>query len=172
MLWCKRRHLALQLCVLLSALSLVACGFALRGTQQLPAGLSKIYIDTSKPGSELIVHLKRQLRSTTATVADYPAADVAVLKIRQTCGRRTLSVGSDAKALEYEVYCGVTFSVDSPDEGADIAEKQIRLTRDYIFDRLGVLAAGEKENILQQDMERELARMVIDQLTARPIPIK
>jgi LPS-assembly lipoprotein len=171
MSWCKSYRGWSRLCLLIAVAGLASCGFALRGTQQLPAGLSKIYIETTKPGSDLIVHLKRQLRGA-ATIVDQPAADTAILKIRQACGRRTLSVGSDAKALEYEVYCSATFSIDSPEDAADIGEKEIRLTRDYIFDRLGVLAAGEKESILQQDMERELARMVIDRLTAQPVPAK
>jgi LPS-assembly lipoprotein len=150
------------------ALSLAACGFTLRGARELPPGMAQTYIQGGTSGSALVGYLKRFLRDSSVQVTEYPATDIAVLKVRESSTRRVLSVGNDAKAREYEVEYRATFSVAIPGMEQEFPEKTITLSRDYIFDRLAVLAVNEEEAMLVRDMQRELARMIVEQIAAYP----
>jgi LPS-assembly lipoprotein len=150
------------------SLSLAACGFALRGARELPAGMAETFIQAGTPGSALVVQLKRLLRESTVRVTEHPQENTAVLKVRESSTRRVLSVGTDAKAREYELQYSATFSVTIPGMEREFPEKTISLSRDYSFDRLAVLAANEEESMLMRDMQRELARMMLEQIAAYP----
>jgi LPS-assembly lipoprotein len=150
------------------SLSLVACGFALRGARELPAGMAETFIQAGTPGSALVTQLKRFLRDSSVRVTEYPGSNAAILKVRESSTRRVLSVGTDAKAREYELQYSATFSVTIPGLEREFPEKTISLSRDYSFDRLAVLAANEEEAMLMRDMQRELARMMIEQIAAYP----
>lgn len=157
-------RLGLALC--LSAL--IACGFTLRGARELPPGMALTRIEAANPGSPLIGFLKRSLRESAVQVTDQFAPGAAALKVRESLSRRVLSVGEDAKAREYEVLYSATFGLDMPETGQEFPEKTITLRRDYVFDRQAVLAVNEEEAMLVRDMQRELARMIVEQIAAYP----
>jgi LPS-assembly lipoprotein len=147
---------------------LAACGFRLRGARELPAGMALTHIQSGTPGSPLVAYLKRFLRDSSVQVVEQPAPDAAVPKIRESSTRRVLSVGTDAKAREYELRLSAIFSLSMPGTERGFPEKTITLSRDYVFDRLAVLAANEEETMLARDMQRELARMIVGQIAAYP----
>ncbi|HEX5055499.1 MAG TPA: LPS assembly lipoprotein LptE [Gammaproteobacteria bacterium] len=156
----------LLLCVL--ALSLAACGFTLRGARELPAGMAVTYVQAGAPGSPLAAYLKSFLRESSVRAVDYATPDAAVLKVRDSTRRRVLSVDAHAKAREFEVQYSATFSLSMPGAESEFPEKTITLSRDYVFDRQAVLAANEEESMLLQEMQRELARMIVEQIAAYP----
>jgi LPS-assembly lipoprotein len=160
------RHAGLCLACCLS-FSLVACGFTLRGARELPTAMAETRIQAGTPGSALVGYLKRFLRDSAVQVTEQSTGDTALLKIRESTTRRVLSVGTDAKAREYEVLYSATFSLTIPGK-QEFPEKTITLTRDYSFDRQAVLAANEEEAMLVRDMQRELARMIVEQIAAYP----
>ncbi len=132
----------------------------------MPAQMNKTYVQAANQTGELVRQLKRALRSAKIIVVAQPDEQSATLSLSESSGRRVLSVGADGVALEYEIYYTVTFRVFRDSEPFEITEQSITLTRDYVFDRLGVLAANEEEAALRQDMQRELARLVIDRIAA------
>src|SRR5687768_8264999 len=115
-------------------LCLAACGFTLRGARELPVGMAQTYIQAETSGSALVGYLKRFLRDSSVQVTTHFAADTAVLKVRESSSRKVLSVGTDAKAREYEVQYSATFSLTIPGMEQEFPEKTITLSRDYIFD--------------------------------------
>jgi LPS-assembly lipoprotein len=165
-MWSRDCTGRLLLCGL--ALSLAACGFTLRGARELPAGMALTHIETRTPDSPLTGYLKSYLRESSVRVTAEPAPDAAVLKVRESSSRRALSVGSDAKVREYEVEYRATFSVNIPGMEHAFPEKTVTLSRDFIFDRLAVLAADEEEAALVREMQRELARIIVEQIAAYP----
>jgi LPS-assembly lipoprotein len=156
------------LCAL--ALSLAACGFTLRGARELPPGMAVTYVQAGTPGSPLATYLKSFLRESSVRPVDQAMPDAAVLKVRDSTKRRVLSVDTNAKAREFEVQYSATFSLSIPGVESELPEKTITLSRDYVFDRQAVLAVNEEEAMLLQDMQRELARMIIEQIAAYPWP--
>lgn len=147
-------------------LLLSACGWHLRGAAKLPPAMALTYIETSAKTSTLTRYLNRALRSAGVTVVSEPVENAARLQVRSRSGRRVLSIGPDGKAREYEIYATATFSVTTPDGSFELSQQEISLKRDMYFDPLEVLAATEEQGLLQQDMEKRVATLIIDRISA------
>jgi LPS-assembly lipoprotein len=154
-------------------LVVTACGFHLRGSdtapgggQALPAEMTATYIQAASQTSELVRQLKRGLASAGVQVLDQSAASVAVLTLDETRDKRALSFDTEGRALEYEISYTAGFSVERGDSAWRIPRQTITLSRDYYFDSLDALAADRQEALLVRDMQRELARLVLDRIRA------
>lgn len=151
---------------LAATLILAGCGWHLRGARSLPDAMATTHVKASLQTSELVRYIKRDLKAAGAEVVDYPAEEAAILSIRPRSGRRTLSVGPDGKAREYEVFYTVGFDVRKPGSEFEIPEQRVTLTRDFVYDPLAGLSAGREQNLLEESMERDVARLVIERLAA------
>lgn len=164
--------------VLTVALALSACGFHLRGSPELaggnralPAEMAVTAIEAPSQTSELVRHLKRALRSADVTVVETEAVPgAALLTLSEELDRRVLSVDSEGRAVEYELLYTVTYRVSRDDIAWEIPEQSFTLSRDYYFDRLEALAASRQEALLRQDMQREMARLILDRIRAAAGP--
>ncbi len=145
-----------------------ACGFKLRGSQTLPPTMAMTYVKAADLNNALIMQLKRALNASNITVTESPTAATAQLTILEnTAGRRTLSVGTDGKAVEYEVFLKVAFEVSSTNGQWQISKQSLSLSRDFVFDRLGVLAASEEEAQLRNELQRDMVRQIMDRIALR-----
>jgi LPS-assembly lipoprotein len=158
---------------LIAALTLAACGFHLRGSPELtggnsalPAEMAVTVVEAPSQTSELVRQLKRALRSADIVVAEEDLPQAALLTLREELDRRVLSVDSEGRAVEYELNYTVSFDVSRDDIDWRIPEQSMTLSRDYFFDRLDALAADRQEALLRQDMQREMARLVLDRIRA------
>lgn len=145
---------------------IAACGWHLRGMAELPPAMALTYIDTSARTSTITRNLHRVLRAADITVVSEQSENAANLKVQSRSGQRVLSIGPDGKAVEYEVFASATFSVTTPDGSFELAEQEIILSRDLLFDPLDPLAASKERELLQRDMEKQLAHLIIDRIAA------
>lgn len=150
-----------------------ACGFHLRGSPALqgeggtlPPEMAVTFIEAPSQTSHLVRQLKRALRSADILLVEEIIPAAAVLRLREDLERRVLSVDSQGRAVEYELYYTVNFAVSRNDIEWEIPSQSITLTRDYFFDRLDALGADRQEALLRQDMQRELARLILDRIRA------
>lgn len=159
---------ALVLTALLGAFLLVGCGFELRGAVDLPPEMARTYISGLGERDVLFLELKRQLRAAGVEIVEVRSAATAELRIlekRDT--RRVLSVGSNATVREYELSTIVSF--DLRGVGNDLRRDRVTLatTRDLTFDETNVLGKAGEEELLREDMQRELAWQIVSRLQAR-----
>lgn len=157
------RRFLIPVALLLTA---AGCGWHLRGVHDMPDAMAVTYLNGPNQTSELLRYIRRDLKAAGIEVVRDPAPGAAVLHIRPQSGLRTLSVGPDGKAREYELYYTVQFRVDKPDSAFEVPEQQVTLIRDFIFDPLDSLAVGQERALLEESMERDLARLVIERLAA------
>lgn len=147
-------------------LSLTACGWHLRGTAVLPPGMAHTYLDIPDKTGPIARHLQRALRAANIDVLSEPDKNAAVLTVQPSSGRRVLSVGPDGRALEYELFATAAFSVHTADGSFELEQQEVTLNRDVLFDPLVVLAGAEEQQQLQNDMEKQLAGLIIDRISA------
>ena len=152
--------------IVFSLIVLAGCGFHLRGTAIIPDGLKTMYIQGVNLKRDLGLELKRGLTRNDVTVLDSYQEGSAVLTILQhKIDRRVLSVGSDAKVSEYELYGTVKFSI-SDSSGQALAENQeVEARRDYRFDQEQVLASDEEERLLREQLNQQLAQGILRRLS-------
>ena len=119
----NRMHVLL----LCSALALTACGFHLRGSAALPAGMQRVHL-TVNGGGDLQRKLARALLASNVTVEDESGTGIAELHVTTAAfSTQMLTVSGYAQVTEYAVHYHVAFNaIDSggksliPNEGFDM----------------------------------------------------
>jgi len=148
---------------LLSALGISACGFQLRSAVELPADLQPVYLYGAS--EEALAHqLALLLKENHTAIADNELQAASRLKIvSQKQTRRVLSVDSGGRAREYELNFSVRYKLKS--EHVEV-ENVVRLSRVLGYDPDNVLGGSNEEQTLYHDMQRDAARLILQQLDA------
>jgi LPS-assembly lipoprotein len=147
-------------------MTLVGCGFHLRGAADISDSLKTMRIEGIGLQRDLGLYLKRGLVSNGIVVVDGENTDTAVLKITNNkYDRRVLSVGSDAKVNEYELYREISFLVIDAKGNALGKEQQVAAQRDYQFGEDEVLGAEAEEALLRDQMNKQLVQTILRRLS-------
>jgi LPS-assembly lipoprotein len=147
------------LCLL--GLSLAACGFHLQGHTPLPAQVKTPYLEAPDRQSEFVVSLRHDLLSNGAQLMQDKGNASAVISILQDqMTRRVVSVSAANQPNQYEISYTVRVSVSAGDKEL-LPAQELTTTRTYSFSEPELLAKGHEEDVLHQDMARDLADRVM-----------
>jgi len=148
-------------------MSIMGCGFHLRGAVDLSDSLKVMYIEGVSLQRGFGLYLKRGLISNGIVVVEQAQQDSAVLKvIENKFDRRVLSVGSNAKVSEYELYASMRFLVLDA-QGKTLADsQQVEAQRDYQFNEGEVLGRESEEALLRDELNKELVQSILRRLAA------
>ncbi len=152
--------------VVLTLLLLVGCGFHLRAAADLSPALKTMYLEGVNVQRDLGLTLKRHLVSNGVTLVEQVTEGGSVLTVLENkYERRVLSVGSDAKVREYQLQGLLTFKVTDAAGNVLAEEQTIEAIRDYQFNQDEVLGKAEEEQLLREQMEKQIAQSVIRRLS-------
>jgi LPS-assembly lipoprotein len=166
--WTTRRRFTTRAsrltCCLLCLLVLSACGF------RLPDELATVYIDLVTPYSvaepPVETALQRLLRRRGAQVVGNAGEAVTTIRLSDLREEReVLSLGSDGKALEYQLITRINYAV-LRDEQALMPPGSLRVTRDFSFNAQQVLAKEAEEERLRTFIQGELAELLMLRIEA------
>ncbi len=160
-------------------IGLHACGFQLRGSINLSADISPVYIEQNS-----LFDLAREVRSLLATnkievVEDAGLSKAQLILLNEEKSRRVLSVDGLGRAREYLLQYKVNFIIKTAVEKAEEKDKDvtssqdsssqdsISVSRSLLFDPDAVLAVTNEAEILYKDMRRDAARLMLLKLQAR-----
>ncbi len=152
--------------VLLLTTMLAACGFHLRGSYELPAHLSPLYIDKESMSLQLFRELRSSLKLSGAELMEDAAEAASVLEVefeQQT--RDVISVDSLGRAREYRLIYRLTFSLQTGEDTA-IDGSRIELTRNLLFNPETVLGVAEETELIYNDMIADTARQIVQRMQA------
>lgn len=164
-----KAKVAVLFCLMLIGLS--ACGFHLRGDYQLPDEMSSVYLSAKNLHSELLLDLKRTLKTNGSQVVTDATLAQATIKIeKETLVERVVSVDNLGRASEYEIKLRLVYSVSvsekKPASAFSIKNRKLELIRDYIYDNEAVLGKSREKNVLIRDMQRDASRLIMLQIQA------
>lgn len=160
-----RRQAVARIGALPALLALGACGFALRGTAQLP--FSQIYI--SAPDSSYIgAQLRRYINSTSSarTVEDARLADAQIQLMSERRQRNILSLDASGRVREYELLAEFEFRVHNGKGTEFLPPTELLLKRDLSFDDASTLAKGQEAELLYRDMQTEAVQQILRRVGA------
>lgn len=156
-------------CSALLVLALTACGFHLRGSDQLPVHLQALQLQLATPNDTLARSLKRSLHSAGVQIQSEAADNIPELRIGAVRHqRRVLSVDTAGNPQEYELTASTTVEIPEMTNGYQLPSRELSVRRDYLYESTGVLSASDQETRLKTEMERELARRILRTLRAAP----
>jgi LPS-assembly lipoprotein len=147
-------------------LMLAACGWHLRGSEQLPASMAATYLESADQHSDFDRALRRSLDSAGAKLVSGKDGAGVVLRIRKdTSGRRVLAVSARNTPQEYEVYYAIEYSVEVG--GKEVIPVQtLELVNDFSYDEAALLAKEREEAGLRAALARDLAGLVLRRLAS------
>ena len=158
-----------RLLLVAGCLSLMSCGFHLRGmgAVELAPELRALRVQVSGAQSAndpLMESMRNALREQAGiTVQD--GGDVPLLELYgERYETRVASVSTTVKAAEYLVLYDVTFQVTSADGTRRGGPETLRLQRDYSFDPLNVLAKEREEQELREALRRDAVQQILRRL--------
>ena len=161
----RLRRASLSAVVLVAAL-LGGCGFHLQGRAPLPQVVRSPYLEAPDRQSDFVQYLRHALVSNGAQLTPQKEKASAVVSIlRDNVSRRVLSVSATNQPNQYEVTYTVGFSVSAAGKEL-LPPQEVSATRTYSFDERILLAKNHEEEILRQDMARDLADMVMRRLAS------
>lgn len=145
---------------------LASCGFQLRGAYRLPEVMAKTYIQSPNRNTELIRHLKRNLKASDIQLTDSKHEATGILQLAdEKNSKRVLSVDSRGKAREYELSYEISFELRSIDDRVVYPRQTVKLERDFLFDTQDVLGKGREEATLIEDMQQDMVRLILLRLS-------
>ncbi|HYP65284.1 MAG TPA: LPS assembly lipoprotein LptE [Steroidobacteraceae bacterium] len=151
----------------LAAVLLGGCGFHLQGHTPLPPVVRTPFLEAPDRQSDFIQYLRHALLSNGAQLTpERDKASAVVSILRDSVARRVLSVSATNQPNQYEVTYTVGFSVSGPGGKELLPPQEVSATRSYSFDETLLLAKNHEEQILRQDMARDLADMVMRRLAS------
>lgn len=152
---------------LLMISALAGCGFQLRGSANLPAEMSTTWVNIPDPTSAFARELELLLRGNGVTLAEGPGEDVAELRItRERISRRALTISGDARVREFELVFDLRFSLVDAAGDVLLGPESLRLERDFQFDEQEILGATTEEELLREDLRRDMAAALVRRLEA------
>jgi LPS-assembly lipoprotein len=159
-----RRSVIARLGALALSGQLAACGFRLRGTQQLP--FETVYIDAAM-NSALGIELARNIRAGTSTrlAADRASAQGVIEVVSEERSRDVLSVNAQGRAVEYRLWLRVTFRVREGIGRELIGPTKIAASRDLAISEAQILARESEEAQLYADMQIDLVQQILRRLS-------
>lgn len=151
--------------VLASSLLLAGCGFQLRGAQPLP--FRTLYLALPE-NSELGANLRRQIKATGTTqlVEKRAEAEAVFSSIQEFKDRVVLSYNSAGRIRELQLRYRYTYQVQDA-KGQNLGQPgEVLMTRDVTYDDNQLLSKAQEEELLWQDMQRDLVQQLLRRLAA------
>lgn len=151
--------ISLRYLLLVCLLGLSACGFHLRGINNLP--FEKLYLQDSAAPS-VARDIKRALKASGVTVL--PTADGAQGSLElmsEFSEKRILSLSGNGRVREFELIYRVVFRIRDAGEELWGSPQTVEQRRDYTFDDAQTLAKEGEENRLNADMHNDVVREIL-----------
>lgn len=168
----SRRHFLNQ-CGLIgtasfAAVSLSACGFALRQAPQF--AFSSIYL-AANPDSLLGNELRRNLQSNRklrllSNVTESESADVILEIISDVREKIVVGQTASGQVREFQLRLKTRFKLTRPNGKELIPETELEQQRDISFNESVALAKEAEEVLLYRDMQSDSVQQILRQLAA------
>jgi len=160
--------------ILTPLILLSACGFQLRQSQALPASLSPLRMEIVDPYSDLGGDLGEALQRAGLALSEGGASGpVARLQIsRDEVGLAPLTIGTSGRVQEYALRYVVQISLTDVDGGVVLPRQEIELSRDYAFDTAESLGSPGEEEVVREELRRDMVAAIMRRIeaAARPSP--
>lgn len=159
----KNKLLPSTLTILLLILT-TSCGFHLRGDVALPEIYQKIHV-INKANNNISTVLKQTLIENHVQLTDSPQSASSIIIVNsQNLQRRAVAVrGKEVK--EYEIRLTVSISVLDPDGKQRGKSQNISTLRRYSFNNDQVLGSENEEQILIEEMKKDISRQILRRLS-------
>lgn len=154
-----------RLVTCLLCVAVAACGFTLRGTQQLPFATIALNFPLNSP---LGTELARNIRTgTTTQIVSDPTKAAAIFDLMgETRDRQVLTLNAQGRAIEYSLRDRLRFRLRDAQGREVIEPTELLAQRDISFNDSQRLSKESEEVLLYRDMQTDLVQQLLRRLAA------
>lgn len=154
--------------LILIASLIAGCGFHLRSEESVGIPADSLYLDISG-GGQTGREVQQQLKLTDIKLTDSAKSADYVLRVtNERFVQEVLSVSPrTGRVEEYELILRVNLSVAAADGETLIQGEQLDARRDYVYDEFAVVATGDEQQLIREELTRLIASQVL--LRARAV---
>lgn len=146
-------------------LLLAGCGFQLQGTLTTPESMERTYIQADDSRSLFYRELRRAFLDAGVEIVDSADDATATFTVYYDfTDQRVLSVSARNVPTEFEVFYTIEYGLISG-ETTLLEVQDLTLTRDYTYDTTLVLGKAAEEQLMREDIVRDLVRIVMKQVS-------
>jgi len=157
-----RLILTVTTCVFLASLS--GCGFALRGTVDLPAQLDSVLVTGSD--REATSLLKRALRGSGAVIVDSDDDATAVLNlVNSEFTRDVRTTDANGRATAFTLRYKVDYDLRESNGEEIQINQSLSQSRFLAYDPLLELQSEEEAEFLEEEMQEEIILQILRRLS-------
>ncbi len=154
--------------MLVSSIILYGCGFRLAGTGEFSTSLDNTAVQGVNTSKELQRIVENNLRVNSINIVEADEADAILTIHSEETEKIVLTLDNDGKAREFELILNIVFDVKSSDDSYLLAQQNISLNRDFVFDKSNLLGSNEEEVRLFSEMRVDAARLITRRLQSIP----
>ena len=153
--------------MVVSVLTLSACGFKLRGEANLPAALQRVHVQSADPFSPLKRDLDAALARSGAKVEDNSGDGVAEITLANVSLAPVVrSVGASAFVNEFSMVYHVEFAIADGAGKSLLPLQTIEHSREFTFDQSQAIGTNVEQDEIKKEMERDMVRTVMRKVEA------
>ncbi len=154
-----------RLLAALAALPLAACGFRVRGSQELAFATIAIRAPANSPvGTELARNLRAG--GHTRVVAEPAGAEAVLDLLGETRDRQLLSLNAQGRAVEYQLHLRLRFRLRDARGNELIEPTELHAVRDISINDSQVISKESEQALLYREMESDLVQQMLRRLVA------
>ncbi|MFW5431654.1 MAG: LPS assembly lipoprotein LptE [Methylophilaceae bacterium] len=143
--------------------ALTACGFHLRGPNDIP--FTSIFIE----GNTLVISkdLKQSLNTIKVEILESPKnAELRLELVGEENEKRILSLGGEGTVNEFELYYRVHYRTKLAGQATWSEVNTVEARRDFTYSDANLLAKQNEEKKLNQDMQQNVVNSILRRLSA------
>lgn len=148
----------------LISLTLVSCGFALRGSGSTAMSPENVFVRSAQDNGPLTQALQTSLVNAQMRLVESPSQANYIVSIGQEeFSTTTATVNGRARAAQYTLRLSVELALDRQDQNLLPAERII-VERSYFEDTANIAGSTREADILHDEMRQELIDQILNRL--------
>jgi LPS-assembly lipoprotein len=151
---------------LLVCAMLTSCGFHLRGTAGPELRIPALHLTAENLYGDLINALERTLSSSGTQLVD--SSDLApwtLSILSERLSRRVAATNRSISVAKYELILEVRFSLTARDGTLLTPPTSLSIQRTYEYDSSNLVGSDAEEELLRQEMRREIAESILRRMS-------
>jgi LPS-assembly lipoprotein len=151
-------------------LSLVSCGFHMRGKLPLAPPLQNLYLKTNDPYGELARYLREYLKVAGVHLTEQKTDASSVLVIlNESTAQQLLGISGTQQTRQYNLILTVVFSVETPEGVVIVPPQSVSQVRTLTIQADQILAGSNEANILYKQMRSAIGYTILLRLASKDV---
>lgn len=138
---------------------LTACGFHLRGAQDVSADKQNVTLVTGNADKQLLRSLRQNMKFNG--IRETADADYQIHILNYRYKRRAATISSSSDVDEYEISVALTMLIADQQGKALSNDIKIQRERIYSYDKNAAAASSEQEELLRKELYNSIAQTIL-----------